>query len=294
MKFFLLLMNDDEDDFSQSSDESRSGAGSSEIESDADEIVSRKKRLNSEGSESDDDMIHQRAKRHSASRNMIENEIILNAGDGSISRAPDDNHSNSGSASDGEDHELGSSLAVADPDGVERAKASIAARDEYWSESKTSDSERKSYDTLIQLINLLNVLETPRKAMDRFLGRAVTEPKSEFKSTIRANKNKMGSSTIPNKIHQKDMVSFNRITELTDFMIGPGLVADVLDLSKETLTERLNRIPFEYRVKNEAGHFDIHGPVRYSALKVIGCSAGLDFRKAGSSDEWLALNIQKS
>ena len=116
---------------------------------------------------------------------------------------------------------------------------------------------------LIRVIRLLLTRETPRAAMDRFLGRESGVPaRPVFKSTIKAKRKtdepKVATSGV------KDMESFERITEATDALVAVGL-HEVLAESRERLQERLNQLPFEYRWK-EKNDDEVFGPFTYAAL----------------------------
>ena len=184
---------------------------------------------------------------------------------------------------------------VLNAESVEKAKAMIVSRDRYWSESQNDQRQsERMYDPLIQLVQMLRLRETSRTAMDRFLGRNSAQPKNSFKSSIKAARRKVAHDNQGDTVREKDIVAFNKITELTDYMAGPGGIPGILDLSRESLIDRLNRIPFEYRIPSGSDMQETRGPINYDGLTRLAASHAIEFRKARSSEVWAPMHSATS
>ena len=200
---------------------------------------------------------------------------------------------NEGSVSSSTDEETG--FGNLDVVNVDKAKEMIVNREKFWAESNEEElHSHRVYDRIIDLVGMLKPQETPRSAMDRFLGRSVAQPKQGFKSTIKAARRKIVEDTKTDSQPQKDISSFNTITELTDFVAGPGGIPGVLDERRESLINRLNRIPFEFRFHTPTGTNEVRGPVNFEALQRIASSAEVEFRRARTSEEWAPMKIVNS
>jgi len=176
-------------------------------------------------------------------------------------------------------------------DEIEKAKTEIENRNAYWTDIPTShDSLIHPYVLLISILQMLHTGETPRRAMDRFLGKPtpVTPASKAFKSTIKSKRTSastQGASMVP---AVKDTQAFDKITELTDaFTAKQG--QDLLDETRERIYGRLNRIPFEYRIicqQEKRG-----GPVTYDHLdqmaKQLVHGNSLVFRQMKTDHEWI-------
>jgi hypothetical protein len=171
---------------------------------------------------------------------------------------------------------------------LDKARAMIAARESYWAESeRDSHIGERPYDFLISTFRMLAATETPRAAMDRFLGRNKQQQKGPaFKSAIKAaRRNTNTQSSTKSESAVKDINSFDRITEFCDILAGPGGIPGVLDLTKEALYQRLHGIRFEYRHSQEPNQ-NVSGPVNFETLSRLSRLHAIEFRRAGSSDKW--------
>ena len=137
---------------------------------------------------------------------------------------------------------------------------------------------------------MLHTGETPRRAMDRFLGKEtpVAPASKSFKSTIKSRRTSasMQGATVPPAV--KDTQAFEKITELTDaFTAKQG--QDLLDEARERIYGRLNRIPFEYRMIGQQEKTG--GPVTYEHLNQIAKQLvhgnSLEFRQMKTDHEWI-------
>jgi hypothetical protein len=141
---------------------------------------------------------------------------------------------------------------------LEKAKKMTLLREEYFS-SSSSGPEASAEEYLFKLIELLHdPSETPRKAMDRLLGKSA--PKAGFKLAIRKRKNEEKSASSNSDVDKR---GFDDLTEICDALVAKGL-HDVLQEPRAKLQDRLDRVKLEYRWKGKSG--EIHGPFSYEQL----------------------------
>jgi hypothetical protein len=175
-----------------------------------------------------------------------------------------------------------------DASAMEKARMQARARDEYWSsvESGSQGPIEPIENYLYKLEAILLPGETARVAMDRFLGKKPTGSGPAFKSAIRA---KRKTAVTEQTFQEKDIKSFDHITEVCDALIAKGFHG-VLTETKDRIAERLQKFRFEYRWK---GHQDeqVYGPFLLQQLIAWnneGCfnANPIEIRYAGSNQAW--------
>ena len=170
---------------------------------------------------------------------------------------------------------------------LDKSRAAAEKREEFWNsvEAGSIGPLESTENLLYLLIRRLTPGETPRSAMDRYLGR-VTSSKG-FKSTIKA---KRGNGSGDNgSTGVKDMPSFEAVTELTDSLVAKG-IHDVLVEPRERLQGRLGKLQFEYRWKT-VDNSEIYGPFSFEALlnwDRQGCFTAnpIQVRYSGTNSHW--------
>lgn len=182
-----------------------------------------------------------------------------------------------------------------DDNDLSKARENVRIRDEFWTSiEKGGTGPEKSVEFyLFSLINKLQPGETPRKAMDRFLG--LTSEKSDkpaFKSTIKA---KRLPKPVPSQSLdvQKDTKSFEEITEVCDSIVAKGLHT-VLEETRERLIELLKLRKFEYRWMNQSDG-QVHGPYSFDQLMLWERQGSfttnpIEVRYADSTQIWRTLD----
>lgn len=173
----------------------------------------------------------------------------------------------------------------------ERAAKQAAIRESYWKsvEGGSTGPERPVESYLYSVVKILLPRETPRMAMDRFLGvRNTGSSKASQKITIKARRS-VKETTADSDVVVKDMGSFEKLTEDCDALVAQGLHS-VLDESKESLQQKLSQLKFEYRWK-EKQDSETHGPFSFEQLMTWqsqGCFAAhpIEVRYAQSSQRW--------
>jgi len=173
----------------------------------------------------------------------------------------------------------------------QKAAKQAAIREAYWDlvEKGATGPDRPVESYLFSVLRTLQSQETPRKAMDRFLGiRGASSSRPAQKFSIkarRAAKDSASSSDGP----VKDIESFNKLTEECDALVAQG-IHSVLEETQEKLQSRLNHLRFEYRWK-ENRDSEVYGPFSFEQLHAWdsqGCFADhpIQVRYAQSSQRW--------
>ena len=241
-------------------------------------VRSRKRRLTTD----DQDVSNSESEELEADRDEIKRESEPPVDD------DDDANASAQFSDDSESDEIQGGMVASER--VDKAKAMISSREKFWADSEGSSSKSEMiYDKVIHLVAMLKHRETPRVAMDRFLGRSTVQAKPSFKSTIKAARRKVEQQENGQSPPEKDTISFNKLTELTDYMSGPGGLPGILDLTRESLVQRLNRIPFDYRSQSAMGNNESHGPVNFETLVRIATSEAIEFRRSRTSEEWSSM-----
>lgn len=178
-------------------------------------------------------------------------------------------------------------------DTIDKAKRSAEERDRFWSavEAGETGPTEASQIYLYRIVRMLRPNETPRNAMDRFLGRPVggvfsNEPR--FKSTIK-KKNQAKQEDSNSQHGVKDMVSFDEITEATDALVARGMES-ILNDTREVIQRRLYDISMEYKWES-AQDEQVYGPFSFKALidwqaQGIFKANPIFARQAGSNATW--------
>lgn len=180
------------------------------------------------------------------------------------------------------------SAETVDSSALEKARMQARARDEYWSsvEAGSGGPTEPVENYLYKLESILLPGETPRGAMDRFLGKKAAGSAPVFKSAIKAKRKTVATEQTT---QQKDMKAFENITEICDALMAKGFHG-VLTQTKDQVALRLQGFRFEYRWK---GHQDeqVYGPFSLDQLIAWdkeGCFRAnpIEIRYARSNQAW--------
>jgi hypothetical protein len=124
------------------------------------------------------------------------------------------------------------------PDAARAQQLSVEARERYFDDTVPTGPQVPLPILLTNIISLLQPKETPRRAMDRFLGRSSgVKPKFQLKG-IRARKKDAVIGEPAMQDSAKDMDSFTSTTEIVDALVSLGMAA-ALDEPRESFQGRL-------------------------------------------------------
>jgi hypothetical protein len=178
---------------------------------------------------------------------------------------------------------------------VDKARKQAEIREAFWSSTERGSTgpERPPEYYLNALIESMNPGETPRSALDRLLGTRSSQRPVAHKSTIKARRNVKEEPSTASSNNQRDIISFNKVTEYCDSLVARGLHS-VLEESREKLIQRLKIIQFEYRWKGKPGD-EIYGPFAFRQLidwNNQGCfrEYPIEVRYAKSNAAWREFN----
>ena len=125
---------------------------------------------------------------------------------------------------------------------------------------------------LFRIIQLLNPKETPKIAMDRYLGLKKSVP--VFKSTIKRKKVSHDEAT-PGVV---DKDSFDRLVESVDRLVGKGWPEILMETREDILKNKCGRIFLEYLLPDKS----VSAPISMNILLEKG---DILFRHVNKSDQ---------
>jgi len=181
--------------------------------------------------------------------------------------------------------------ACVDANAMDKSRKNAEMTSNFWGsiEERAPGPDQPLEVYIWRVCSLLLDGETPRVAIARCLGVTSSSTGVPKKSTIRAKRKQGKESVSDPSVSCKDVSKFESITEATDALIALG-IHDVLQLTREYLSTRLEKFKFEY-IWKEKNDGEIHGPFSFNVLMEWakqGCFQAhpIQVRYAGTNLPW--------